>query len=517
MFRRRITATVAGAVALGLFATACSGPEESTGGDSDGESAAFSYRMPGRFADWLNDLNQFPVLQEEAGVEIELVDGGGSENYYQQIDLDLTSEGLGDAAIVNLAQMQVYGPQGALIDLAPLLEEQAPNVAAYLAENEDFRQLVTNEDGQIFGLIAERPSIGTLPFYRADMLAEAGVDEPPNTVEEFADALRALKETYGEDSNYYPMTGRDFFINMFYAFDAGFSIDEQGTLHGVYDESTGLSFNLHAPRFEEMIAWYKDLYDEGLIDPIWVQGSASEEDWQAQLLNGQASVSRDFFTRPSWFMQNGGPENDPDFQMDVLPAFETADGEQLTMTSNARFDSSRVFAIDARSENVEEVLGFLDYLYSDEGQRLLHYGVEGESYEMADGEPQYLVEFEDVAASPVGTPVWAFHQDRLTFPAPVDNAAYYDFLDDFTSSFAQEHFSENAAPHPVIKYSPEQLEERLELKASMQPAMVAGLTAFVTGERPLSEWSAFVEEMDEIGRERMAEIDQEAYDAMQNL
>ncbi|WP_420111405.1 extracellular solute-binding protein, partial [Pseudactinotalea sp.] len=350
-------------------------------------------------------------------------------------------------------------------------------------------------------------------MYRADMFAEAGVTEAPRTIAELTEALRALKEAYGSDSNYYPMSGRDSFFNLAYAFGAGFAI-EDGHSRGFYDTSSGGSFDLMSDSFREMVEWYNQIYSEGLIDPIWVEGAMTEEDWQSQFLTSGASVTTDFFTRPAWFLQNGGPENDPDFDVQVMMPLEGEDGEQMLAGSNARWDPRRVFVVDARSEQAETIVTFLDWLYTDEGQQLMHYGVEGETFEMVDGQPQYTVRYDDVADNPDGTPVWAFHQDRISFAAPLENDAYYAFLDDFTGSYAQDLFANYTVPHPTIRFTPEQEEERSAINAALQPAMLAGITAFTTGDRPMTEWDAFLAEMDELGYSRSIEITDEALAAM---
>ena len=62
----------------------------------------------------------------------------------------------------------------------------------------------------------------------------------------------------------------------------------------------------------------KKWYDEGLIQPEWVAGTFGEADWEAAMLNGNGSVFYDYYNRAEWFMENGGPDNDPNYQMGVL-------------------------------------------------------------------------------------------------------------------------------------------------------------------------------------------------------
>ncbi|WP_420114969.1 hypothetical protein, partial [Pseudactinotalea sp.] len=293
MNRRRFTGSCAGLLAAGLVLTACGGGGNGDGDGGEGaDGGSFSYRLPQQQAVWLGDQLWLPEIEERTGVDVELVDGGPNDTYYQTIDLDMTSGGIGDSGVATLAQVQVYGPQGAFVDLAPLIAEHAPNIQAYIDENEDFRSLITDPSGAIYGLIMERPAIGAATMYRADMFAEAGIAEVPRTIAELTEALRALKETYGSDSNYYPMSGRDSFFNLAYAFGAGFAI-EDGHSRGFYDTSSGGSFDLMSDNFREMVEWYNQIYSEGLIDPIWVEGAMTEEEWQSQFLTSGASVTTD--------------------------------------------------------------------------------------------------------------------------------------------------------------------------------------------------------------------------------
>lgn len=518
MYRSRSKFLMGVAAASAVLLAACGGsadptPTSNGGGEtSDVEAGAgeFSMRMPDRFMNWLLDQKWYPLLQENSGIEVELIDGGPSSNYYQQIDLDLTSQGLGDAAVVNLAQLEMYGNQGAFLDLNDLIAEHGPNIQAFMDANEDFKNLVTSEDGSVYGLIYERPKIGPVTFYRKDLAEKAGITQAPRTVDEFTDFLRALKENSDDPSDFFPLSGRDRFLILQHFFEAQNRVVD-GQVQGYNSQ---LNLDLHADGAKDMMAWYNMLYEEGLIDPAYVRGGFGEDSWQTSMLTGTSAVAHDFFTRPTWFMQNGGPESDPDYAVEVIYALENEAGDPLMVPANARFDGTRILAIDHQSENAVDVIKFIDYLYSEEGMLLMQYGVEGETFEYVDGEPEYLVKFDDVAASPVGTPVWAFHQDRLTFPVPMNNDAYYSFLDEFTESFASEYFGEYTEPRVTLRYNADELGERSDLMAGLEPFIEAELTKFATGDRSLDTWAEFIDEVNSRGYERLVEIDQGAWERM---
>ena len=173
---------------VGLAACTAGGGDAATG---DGTS--FSYRIPDRFKNWLADDNWNEPLQKGAGVSVNVVDGGPEKQHYQQLDLLLSSGDLEDATVATMSQAQVYGTQGAFLNLAPLIDSDAPHLKAYIDAHPDFKSLITNSDGSIYGLVNEYPTIGPVSFYRQDMFADAGITSAPTSIEDYTKDLETLK------------------------------------------------------------------------------------------------------------------------------------------------------------------------------------------------------------------------------------------------------------------------------------------------------------------------------------
>ena len=158
---------------------------------------------------------------------------------------------------------------------------------------------------------------------------------------------------------------------------------------------------------------------------------------------------------------------------------------------------------------------FLDFAYSAEGRQLKHWGVEGESFEGAGDSREYTASFEDALEQSPGEPVWEFFQDRVSIPVSADNDAYYKWGDDQTRALSSEYFSNYVVSSPILRYSPEQLDERSAIIADLQPFIDAQTVAFITGDRSLTEWDNFLQEAEERGAREVTAIDQAAYEAMQ--
>lgn len=503
-----------------LGTTACAGdqpaPTNQTGAGTDASAGAakFTYTLPGKFVNWIKDMNWIPVLLKETGADIEFVNGGDGDPYYKNIDLKVGSGQFSDAGIVQLSQAEVYGSKGAFADLRPLIDKYAPNIKKFIDDHPDYSKLITSSDGKIYAIMPQYPRIANTTFYRDDMFKKAGITSDPKTVQEFTDVLRKLKDAFKDNKNFYPFGGRDDFLRFQSAFSANDLIDAQGKVHGVYNGGQG--YDLKAPGFKKLIEWYIGLYNDKLIDPEWVSGLSTEEAWQTKVLNGNVAVGNDFYTRPSWFMLNGGVKTDPSFSMKVMPPFLNDAGAQSKFPTVPEFRVDRAFVINAKSvDKAPGILKFLDYLYSDKGQTLAGWGVEGTTFKKnASGKNEFTIKFEEESTKPLGTPAWTFFQDRLTFPIPVNNEAFYEFNADLTKSYANDYFSKYAETFPIIKYSTDELKERSNLVAKVNEALKANLVKFVSGKRPMSEWDAFLKEMDAMGYSKIVEIDQKAYDSM---
>jgi len=483
--------------------------------DKEAGSLQFSYLMPNRYQLWMEDLSYWEDMQKLSKVTIDLVDSGESDNsYYQSIDLLVGSGDLPDAAIVRQSQASVYGAQGAFKDLQPLIEEYAPNVKAYIEANPDYAKMVTSSDRKIYGLGIENPLYTNVTFYRSDHFEKADITANPTTIAEFTDTLRTLRIYYDDVQGYYPWIGRENYLHYAECFESNDSIDESGTVHGIYNGGTG--YDIYAKGFQDMIEWYHTLYEEKLIDPEWVMGTATEEEWQTKMLTGQGSVCDDFFSRPTWFASNGGPENDPDYAIDVMDLFQTNSGDTACRYQNY-INLDRYLVIPETAENTEAVMRFLDWLFSDEGLEVMHYGIDGINTEkQEDGTYKWIAEFAVEAIKPVGEENYGVYQDRLTFPYPVDNETYYESLDAKVQEYCSDYFGKYASYASQIIYTEAQQEERSNLLAKYDTEFAAGVLSFVKGETEINDtnWQAFLDKMENAGYSKINAIDQEAYDAM---
>lgn len=532
----RIGAAVLATAMVGTLLTGCGGGSASTTASTgDGTAAASSTESSGdgdntytmfmrsTYVDWIKELKWYDVAEERTGIHVDYISGPEEFNdVYSEIDQRVISGDLPDAVMTKLAQTNVYGPQGVFADLAPYIEKYAPNLQKYIDDNPDYKALVTDKDGHIYGLCKETPIFADLIGYRVDQFKAAGIDpDSIVTIDDFTKALETLKAYYGKDNpNYYPLTGRDTAIRFASWFGAASNISSTESngiyINGHYKDG---SIDIMNDGAYKMVETMKKWYDEGLIQPEWVAGTFGEADWEAAMLNGNGSVFCDYYNRAEWFMENGGPDNDPNYQMGVLNFIKDDNGNPQKMTVSMKYNDECVTAINANcsEDKIKTILTFIDYFYSEEGEILANYGVEGESFKDTNGDKEFIVDYQTEEATPAGEKRWSFLSDRFTVCKPVDNEAFFKWNAPLIAEATGRLFTdENLGTSYVLRFTDDQSKEITNLLASVYDAQMSGITQFIDGTRELTpdNWAAFQQEMNDMGLSRIEEIQLAAYQAM---
>ena len=532
----RIGAAVLATAMVGTLLTGCGGGSASTTASTgDGTAAASSTESSGdgdntytmfmrsAYVDWIKELKWYDVAEERTGIHVDYISGPEEFNdVYSEIDQRVISGDLPDAVMTKLAQTNVYGPQGVFADLAPYIEKYAPNLQKYIDDNPDYKALVTDKDGHIYGLCKETPIFADLIGYRVDQFKAAGIDpDSIVTIDDFTKALETLKAYYGKDNpNYYPLTGRDTAIRFASWFGAASNISSTESngiyINGHYKDG---SIDIMNDGAYKMVETMKKWYDEGLIQPEWVAGTFSEADWEAAMLNGNGSIFYDYYNRAEWFMENGGPDNDPNYQMGVLNFIKDDNGNPQKMTVSMKYNDECVTAVNANcsEDKIKTILTFIDYFYSEEGEILANYGVEGESFKDTNGDKEFIVDYQTEEATPAGEKRWSFLSDRFTVCKPVDNEAFFKWNAPLIAEATGRLFTdENLGTSYVLRFTDDQSKEITNLLASVYDAQMSGIAQFIDGTRELTpdNWAAFQQEMNDMGLSRIEEIQLAAYQAM---
>lgn len=267
-----------------------------------------------------------------------------------------------------------------IISLNTLINEHAPNIKAALEEYPDSFRYVTNEKGEIYGV----PMVFTNKMQqvtwgvnlRKDWLDELGM-EIPDTVDEYYQALKGFKEVKGATS---PFT-----ITFEHLKNSNFLAGAYGVSNSFYQENGEIKYGPIQTGYREYLKTLNQWYQEGLLDQDFATIDANTRG--AKMLNEQAGMS--------WAPSKGGvaawnqglQEKNPDAEMIGAPYAALNEGETVKF-GQLNPCGSMSGAISSTCEDPVKAIEFLDYMYSDEGRMLLNFGIEGESYNLVDGEPE---------------------------------------------------------------------------------------------------------------------------------
>lgn len=259
-----------------------------------------------------------------------------------------------------------------------------PNLVQAMKDYPIIQKAATQSNGAMYSLPSVEVSATTVsarPYYRTDVLEKAGV-AVPTTVDEFHDALVALKEYYGvvsfipelsmDESYWGPM--------LFAAF---------GTLTNMNFDDDGngnVIFNRTSEQMKDYLTWMNQLYTEGLIhqEYLTLEGTArfdaAKSGTCAFIGGGEANslAATDF--------------EDGEFHIDCLaPLTSDKDSTQSIVGKSAYFDGG--ILINANSEYVTELCRMFDMIYATEevvpGSGLLGqsfcYGIKGVDWDYDEG------------------------------------------------------------------------------------------------------------------------------------
>lgn len=380
---------------------------------------------------------------------------------------------------------------GLFMPLDDLLEEYGPNLMAQVPETvwDELR----GPDGHIYAVgdfmsnTARRCTV-----IRKDLLDELGLDIPV-TLDDYYNVLVAFKNAGVK----YPYIGREKF-KYSETFFAAYGVVP--TTWQLNDEGQVIPAYL-LPEMKEALAFYKKLYDEGLIDTESLTNNGTVRDQKAaagdvgmMVVNISAAPGYNIALK----------ENVPDAEWVCVSSPLNPNGGKhgyaaFTPTANVHY-------INAKCEHPEEIIKFFDKMLDPDPdlQRFLTYGVEGEFYTVnEDGSvnleiptvspnpfdviPQFLRRVKDAGIDRATLNAMAGGPEAIEY---YDTKAADDILD-----YIQPINLESIANHPELSVE----EDKQELFINYASKVMIGTESLDNFDKFVQEW------MDRGGTEVIAE------------
>jgi len=532
--RRRILATASAlAVAGSLALTACSSEEEAPlsfadkrVGAMDNYERGVQFRAtteePLTFSVMINNHPAYPLdldwefwgwLEDLTNVNFEFVEAPLSD--FNARRTTLINAGEAPQIITRFYQPQEneFIASGALLPVSDYVD-LLPNYK-WRVENWNLQPDLltrTQEDGKYYVLSGLHEVV--TPDYtfaaRTDLLEKHNID-PPTTIEEFRDMLEVLKdEECAGVEGCYPLSDRFNFAPP--DRPGGNLIRTIGRAHGVvagwdYDahnwnyETQQFEVTATSDGYRETLEYLNGLVEDGLLDPE----SFTQQDDQARQKLAQGK---------SFVISSNSQNIVNDYRNDLagIPGATIAKlpiptGPAGNVINGLRLENGIAFNADVvDSENFVALMQFSDWLwFSEAGQELAKWGKEGETYAKAsDGTRTLNDDITMLGFNPTAT----LHLQK---DFGVYNGAFvYGGTKDLVRSFFSEEELEFQASledrellpvAPPAPFNEEENEEATLIRTNLNTHVMAETLKFILGQRPFSEWDAFVDEVNGLGGE----------------
>ena len=512
MKSRKITAALLSAVML----VPAAGCKNSDSGETDGtlKITWWSRLWPhiSQTAQNFGDVPFYQELEKRCNVDLEFLHPAtGQENekfnvlcasgeYPDLIEWDFTTYKGGPSKAVE---------DGVIIYLDEYLE-YAPNYKKFLDENPDIAKQVMTDDGHYYTFAWFRGDDSLMcwkgPQIRADLLEKAGL-EMPETLAEWDTALRKFKDMGIE----YPLSAvgnafADTFSGIF------------GVAESFYQEDGVVKYGVIEPAYKDYINQLRIWYNDGILDQDFY--AQDDKTYRAKITSGKVGAYVGSAGGDMGTFIKALESVDPAIKLagTKYPVKNAGDVPRFGQKDFAYYPATSI-SISSQCENIEEVVKFLDYGYSEEGHMFYNFGTEGVSYTMVDGFPTYT---DLMLNNPDGlAPQFALSlHTAVAYGGPfIQDARYYgQYLPYEEQKVAVENWADHddSTRIPYISYTLDENSERSKVLTPIASYVKENLLKFITGQEPMENWDAFVAQIKDSGIDKVISITQTALDRYNN-
>ncbi|MNI19303.1 Lipoprotein LipO precursor [compost metagenome] len=323
------------------------------------------------------------TIDKKLNVDLQLSAIASIDDYKNQIRVRLSGGNFPDIFSVEFSDVKEFSDKGLLLDLTPYMDNElkpSKEFSVKLTPNILKKVTVSNK---IYAI----PRTADVPFssmwVRKDWLEKLNLKAPTN-LDEFLAIAKAFTEQDPDGNgkkDTYGITGAklDSFSTIFGAYGVG----NPGTFY----EKDGKVMNAYYdPAMPEALKYIKTLFDAGVVDPELMTNKGNVEVQKAfqgkagLIFKGWTDMAKDEFVeqykainpKADWVqvapVKGPGGQNDGTYDYDrpsrywVIPK-----------------------ALEKDKAKLQKVFDLVNYVSSDEGNRLVMYGLEGKHYNLKDG------------------------------------------------------------------------------------------------------------------------------------
>ncbi len=525
MIKRILALVLAMVLCLGVLA-GCQGNEDGPGKGGQGNTVIGGDRNAPLFSE-MTDIELYVVenttydlqnnyldtlLQEQENIKLTVTEGYNM----QQMIVD---QKLPEIIYTNAMMYgNEYGPKGAFVNILEHLDKM-PNLKAWLEEYPGSVERFIAPDNGLYHIpiFQEGNSTPYAFIYRGDLFQKHSMTFP-TTRDEFVATLRQLKQLY---PNSYPFVLRQMTGNMqgfmYLTMSFGTSLALPGSTQTVMDydhENEKWYYGPTSDGMKDMVSFLADLYKEGLLhqstitmtDAQWTEAFAKGDD-----KNGVSFIGWDKMDRIPAQLQLAGEALNPEFSLVAGAPIKFNDlGEGATYKSGMYGSYNYLLSGTMSETQLNKVLTYIDWLYSDEGIETTNWGKEGVTFEydadgnkkwvdslLAENDPQYTRGL--AFAGAYGVRVWDAYAGWQT-ETHLKNL-------ELANSYC------TLPGRPGLTYNESEQTIYDTYWMALHETAHSEIQKFISGERPISTWNSYVKELesDAYMFDQLMKIHEDAY------
>ena len=415
---KRILATMLALSLIGASFVGCSKEEDTTGsknaateapvsGETETDAAEevnpyaepmeisiASWDIDGYFEDAEND-KLYQYLSDKFNFTVKTVNTTW-DDYTQKIQTWAAAGTLPDIFTTDAIGTQSYRnwtTQGVVRPILDIDATKYPNLAEYFA-TEDIKAL-QDENGDFYCVprrmfkSLDWSALDRTVVYRWDLAQEAGITKEPETWDEFKAMLDAIvtKDTRNQNITGLTSTTTKLIGGFFWLYSNPIATsDGSGSDYKWIKEDGQYIPAVFSKNSLESLQNMRQMYDDGLIDPdIALTNLNTAYD---KFVAGNISavlIGGGFGNIDSSIYAQRWAKLYPDLEftdcVKVLKPMKGTNGEYNHAVFKTYWSES-YFSASVDDAKMERIIAIYDYLISEEGQRLINYGFEGEDYTM---------------------------------------------------------------------------------------------------------------------------------------
>lgn len=398
---------------------------------------------------------------------------------------------------------------GILFDMAPMLEEYAPDYKALMDSDAELAASATNPDGTISMFVSQAADVvekGIL--IRQDWLDKLGLEAPTNR-EALEDILHQFQSEMGASMP----------ILMNFGLETGLS----GSFNVSYAGMRSMDYQLTEPNGKEVVACFASenfieylvylnhLYNDGLITDDFMSTGREYGNWESSYYSGKCGVWSDGFRELD--PANRSNADDPNYMVSpiALTDYDCHVAERSTASMNG------MLFLTTACEKPELAMEMINYCYTTDGRHNGLYGMEGEGYTLTDDGKVQLTE------NLTNNPNWSLNNALLWYGAAqwmptCTDMEYYELIGAKESIDGIKYWTDNGGDKAMklpagVSLSAEANTEFNNLASDVLTLFSEGAVRVVTGALDEAGYRALIEDANGMGLARMTELYQEAYDA----